>query len=263
MIEVRNQHQTAWITLARAQRGNALSEAMVEALIAAVEGALADPTLHTLVLDAQGDHFCTGFDLGALVPDETPTETTATTGEPSGATPLSASDGPLLWRFVRIEHLLSLLWHAPLRTVALTRGRVWGAGADLAATCDLRLCTADSQWRFPGAGFGIVLGTRRLAALVGQPRALRWVAEGQRIDAVNAVEAGLANAILASLPTSTEQLPALSVDRNTYARLKAATRPDLRDADLAALVQSAAQPGLTGRLLHYRRRSAKTGGSPP
>ena len=54
------------LALAQPQRGNALSEAMVEALAEGVEAAIADPAVHTLVLAGEGRNFCTGFDLSEL-----------------------------------------------------------------------------------------------------------------------------------------------------------------------------------------------------
>ena len=42
------------VMLDRADRGNALSAEMVDALIAAIDQASADPTIHTLVLRAAG-----------------------------------------------------------------------------------------------------------------------------------------------------------------------------------------------------------------
>ena len=243
MIDIARTEQVAVLTLNQPQRGNALSEPLVEALVTSVVDCIGDASIHTLVITARGRHFCTGFDLG---------DPAATSG--AGADH-AAADGPLLWRFARIEHLLALLWHAPLRTVAVAQGRAWGAGADLFATCDLRCACADTEWRFPGAGFGLVLGTGRLAALVGQPRAMDWVAHGRRIDAAEAMDSGFASAMLAQADDWRTQLPPLAVDRSTYAQLKAATRPDRRDADLAALVRSATLPGLAGRLHDYKNKS--------
>lgn len=232
----------AVVTLARSERGNALSEPMVEALINVVTAARDNSTLHTLVLTAEGSHFCTGFDLSDL---------------PDSEASHAAIDGPLLWRFVRIEYLLDLLWQLPLRTVAVAQGRAWGAGADLFATCDERWAAPDVQWRFPGAGFGLVLGTRRLSVLVGEDRALRWVSLGAAIATGEALESGLATAPIADVTDWRAALPAPTVDRCTYARLKTATRPDLGALDLAALVRSAAQPGLADRIRHYRSQSRK------
>jgi len=238
VIGLQREDGVAVLTLQHATRGNALGAELVEALIAAVEVCIADTALHTLVLAAEGADFCTGFDLGGL---------------PATAdlAPGPAADGPLLWRLVRVEHLLSLLWHAPLRTVALAQGRAFGAGADLFATCDLRLLAADAQLRFPGAAFGIVLGTRRLAQRVGEDRALEWVSTGTLLDADAALRDGLATG--RSQPGAWRaHVAPLSVDRGTYAALRAAARPDARDADLTALVRSAGRPGLAGRLARYR-----------
>lgn len=225
------------LTLARPERGNALSSDLVEALLAAVDEASADQRIHTLALDAQGKHFCTGFDLSDLE---------------------AQSDGDLLQRFVRIEALLAAIWHAPMRTMAFAQGRVWGAGADLFAVCDRRVAIGDASFRFPGAGFGLVLGTRRLAERIGVDAARRCVIDGLTLDAQAAQEAGLAAELLpsdAGVAGIINASPA--VGRETLAQLHAATRSDRRDADLAALVRSASLPGLKQRIIDYRDRQAR------
>lgn len=248
MIEFTRNDHIAVATLAQPARGNALSESMVESLIERVTECIADDSIHTLVLNSTGSHFCTGFDLGNQ----------ATEPRAAGESQ-SSTDGPLLWRFARIEHLLALVWNAPLRTVAVAQGRTWGAGADLFVACDLRYADAQTEWRFPGAGFGLVLGTRRLASVVGQDKALNWVAHGCRIETREAIASGLATAQLSAHPSPSDgwrtQLPELAVNRATYAQLKAATRPDQSNDDLAALVRSGALPGLTERLQAYRNTS--------
>ena len=222
------------VTLDRPDRGNALSASLVEELIAASEEAFADASVHTLVLAGTGRNFCTGFDLTDFE---------------------QCSDGDLLLRFARIEHLLSMLWHAPIRTACLARGRAWGAGADLLVACDERIAAEGASFRFPGPAFGIVLGTRRLSERIGVDAARNVLTRGLELDAPAALAAGLVNEIctadgaqarLAGLAT------APVADRDTLRRLREATRADRRDADLAALVRSAARPGLKSRLLAYR-----------
>jgi enoyl-CoA hydratase len=243
----------AYVELNRPARGNALSAPMVEALLAAITRACADPDVHTLALAGAGRHFCTGFDLGGLE---------------------EASDGDLVLRFVRIETLLDAVWRAPVRTVAIATGRTWGAGADLFAACDLRLASPQSTFRFPGASFGIVLGTRRLAERVGTDRARAWVTQGVTLDAVEATAAGLATVTVGAPPPPEDGRDAWgawqreafgeppAIDRPTLAAVRAASRPAggpgadaLADADLAALVRSATRPGLKARILEYRERS--------
>jgi enoyl-CoA hydratase/carnithine racemase len=160
------------------------------------------------------------------------------------------SDGDLLLRLVRIETLLALLWHAPIRTVALAHGRTWGAGADLFAVCEQRLVHPDTTLRFPGAQFGIVLGTRRLAERIGVDAARALVLEGGELDAPQAMALGLAT----QLGDTAAELAAPLPDATTARAIRSATRDDCRDADLAALVRSAARPGLQSRIIAYRAR---------
>jgi enoyl-CoA hydratase/carnithine racemase len=217
------------LTLQRPERGNALGPELVEALISAAEAAIADPAVHTLVLRGAGRHFCTGLDLSDLA---------------------TLSDGDLLLRLVRIETLLALLWHAPIRTVALAHGRTWGAGADLLAVCEQRLAAADTSLRFPGAQFGIVLGTRRLAERIGVDAARALVLEAGELDAMQALALGLVTRLGDSAPDLLAPRP----DAATAHAIRSATRDDWRDADLVALVRSAARPGLQTRITAYRAR---------
>lgn len=229
----------ATLTLNRPSRGNALSADLVEGLLTAVEQALADDSVHTLVLRAEGPHFCTGLDLSDLA---------------------ACSDGDLLWRLVRIETLLATVWQSPKRTVAVARGRTWGAGADLFAACELRVALPGTTLRFPGAQFGIVLGTRRLALRMGSTAARALTTSGGELSEQQALAAGLA---------THEEVPELNtpkVDLHTAAALRVATRDaeggDRCADDLAALVRSASRPGLKERVQRYLAsvKAAASGG---
>ncbi len=218
------------LTLDRPERGNALAADLVEALLAAVQDALADDAVHTLMLTGQGAHFCTGLDLSDLA---------------------TCSEGDLLHRLVRIETLLATLWHAPIHTVAMAQGRTWGAGADLFAVCELRVANPNATFRFPGAQFGIVLGTRRLGERMGVDAARQVVSTGAELDADAAARLGLVSSVGDLLSPSWSRP---KVRRATAAAIRAASRADHRDADLAALVRSAAEPGLKARIEAYRQR---------
>jgi enoyl-CoA hydratase len=246
MLRVASTGGVASITLDRPDRGNALSAALIDALHAEVDRWFAEPSTHTLLLLGAGRNFCSGFDLSDLE---------------------SASDGELLLRLVRVETLLARLWQAPLRTVAIATGRCWGAGADLFVACDLRLADAAASFRFPGAGFGIVLGTRRLSERVGADRTRDWVGRSADVDAATAVASGLATGTAEPPPAGSDGdsdavasfwrhrfAPGPAADRETVAALHRATREDRSDADLAALVRSASRPGLAARIQAYRDR---------
>ncbi len=227
---VRDGVATVWLD--RPERGNALSAAAVGKLSGEVDAALSDPAVHTLLFRGRGRHFCTGFDLSGLE-DET--------------------DATLRDRFVALEKLLQSVWHAPVRTAAFATGRAWGAGADLFASCDLRACSPDASFRFPGSAFGIVLGTRRLAELVGWDRARPLVSEGATLDAAAALGAALATEIHEGDATQWVGVRCTQpvADRETLAAIRAACRQDRRDEDLLSLDGSASRPGLKGRLARY------------
>jgi enoyl-CoA hydratase/carnithine racemase len=221
------------VTLARADRGNALDGALVEALRAGVAQA-GDPAVRLMVLRGAGKALCTGFDVGGIEAE---------------------SDASLLARFVAIELLLQAVRHAPVPTVALGHGRMFGAGADLFAAATWRIADPGSRFAFPGARFGLVLGTRRLTAIVGEARALALTSRGQGLDAEGALGCGLATSLLAQEGWDAEVAAigaeVARVDRATALALAGAARADTRDADLAALVRSAAVPGLRERIAAY------------
>ncbi|MCC6717551.1 MAG: enoyl-CoA hydratase/isomerase family protein [Acetobacteraceae bacterium] len=221
------------VTLNRPDRGNALDEALVAALRAAV-GRAEDPAVRLLVLRGAGRALCTGFDIGGIE---------------------SETDAGLLARFVAIELLLQAVRHAPVPSIALGHGRMFGAGADLFAACTWRIADPAARFAFPGARFGLVLGTRRLASLVGEAQALALTTRGQGLDAHAAQECGLATALAAQdrwgADIAAIAAEVARVDRATAHALATAARPDTRDADLAALVRSAAAPGLAARVAAY------------
>ncbi len=225
----------ARLTLARPDRGNALGPALVEALDSAIDAAMRAGA-RMIVLRGAGRHFCTGFDLGDLD---------------------SLSDGDLALRVLRIELLLQKIHALPVTTLAVAQGRVFGAGADLFAVCDHRLAMAGASFAFPGPAFGLVLGTGRLAGLIGNGAARRLLLAGAPVAAAAAVALGLASAELsddaaaeAAIVTAAEA--AARLDPATVAALHGRTRRADDAGDLAALARSVAIPGLRQRIVTYR-----------
>lgn len=222
------------LSLNRPDRGNALGPDLVEQLTEAFDRALAGGA-RLVILRGEGRHFCTGFDLSDLE---------------------SLTDGDLLLRVVRIEALLQRIHAAPVSTMAIASGRTFGAGADLFAACDHRIALTGASFAFPGPAFGLVLGTNRLAKLVGRDRARAMLLAGAEVAAETALATGLATATLdaeavpAAIAAAAEA--AARLDPQTVAALHRRTSRAEDDADLAALVRSAARPGLRQRILDYR-----------
>jgi enoyl-CoA hydratase len=228
----------ATLALNRPERGNALGPALVAALGDAFGAALAEGA-RLVVLRGEGRHFCTGFDLSDL--DD-------------------LSDGDLLLRVVRIEELLQRIHAAPVPVLAIATGRSFGAGADLFAACDRRIAVGGASFAFPGPAFGLVLGTARLAALVGRDAARAMLLGGQEVTAEAALACGLATAAVAPEAVPAELARAATaarrLDPETVAALHRRTAPAENDADLAALVRSASRPGLKRRIQDYRAQVA-------
>lgn len=245
-VQVSREDGIMHIKLDRPEKGNALSATLVANLSAAVAQARQEPT-RLMVLSGEGKHFCTGFDLSTLAHE---------------------TDDSLLARFTRVELMLQAIHTAPFPTLALAHGRTMGAGADIVCACSERWIVEDAQFAFPGTGFGLVLGTARLAETVGAWTTHNWIETGAPISADAALAHGLVQRHItrAALPAQllARSAAARRLDGTTHAAVHAATelhrRPRGRAgaaADLAALVDSAALPGLKDRIQAYTQRQLR------
>lgn len=221
-----------FVALNRPEKRNALSATLVSQLLAAFDEAIADQ-VRLLVFVGEGKSFCSGFDLSSLEQE---------------------SEGDLLLRFVQIETLLFKIFSAPFVTLAVGKGTTLGAGADLFAACDRRVALDDLRIGFPGAGFGLVLGTARLVARIGSDAARHLVRSGETVDADTALRIGLATdrveADALDRLIERENVAAGRLDRETVRAIHCVSMSD-GTQELAALVRSAARPGLKDRIRAY------------
>lgn len=226
------------LALNRPEVGNSLSADLVCALTEVIQAA-ADEDIQVVILSGLGRHFCTGFDLSELDRE---------------------TDDSLLARFVRIELLLQSIRHAPFDTVAIGHGRVMGAGSDLLAACRYRFVVTGTTVCFPGAAFGLVLGSGHLARQVGQARACEWITSGRIVDCHEALQSGLVNKVLEQSDVDPElerwMTRVSAVDGQTRCMVAKAggPPPGTAERDLYALVCSAARPGIKERIQAYRAR---------
>jgi enoyl-CoA hydratase len=224
----------AWlVTLDRPDKANALSRGLVDALIAAV-GEAEREGARVLVFRGNGRNLSAGFDFGGF--------------EDQG-------EAELAQRFVRIEMLLQAVARSRCLTVAFAHGRNFGAGADLFAACRWRIGAPQATFRMPGLAFGVVLGTRRFAALVGRERA-RALLEGlETFDAVAARDMGFVTRVAEEAAWETIVAEAIAMAGRLPDASRAALYRTLDDAehdrDLADLVRSVSAPGLKDRMRAY------------
>lgn len=220
------------LTLNRGSKANSLTPTLVEDLITALDQ---PDNVRMAVIRGEGKHFCAGFDLSDIS---------------------ELSDGDLLWRFVRIELLLQKIYHSPFPIVALGHGQIVGAGADLFVACWHRVVAPCVKLKMPGWNFELALGTGRLAALIGQDAARDMLIDTRSISAENAREIGLASDLIEKEGwedlVTTLGARARTLPTEATTNMLALTGSKNAELDLAALVRSAARPGLKARVEKYR-----------
>jgi methylglutaconyl-CoA hydratase len=169
------------VVLARPERRNALDDAMVDGLRAAILAAEADPAVTVILLEADGPDFCAGADLDQTIRN-------ATTYGPIENLADASRLGDL---FVRMRRLGKVV-------IAGVHGRALAGGAGLALACDLVLASADAELGFPEVKHGLVpaMVGAILRRSVGEKVGFELLARGGRLSARDALRLGMVNRVL-------------------------------------------------------------------
>lgn len=169
-----------------AARRNALAPELREALIAALEAAMANTDCRAIVLTGVEASFCAGGDLDGLR-DHDPLYVRA--------------------RMQRGQHLIRLLAAGPKPVIAAVNGAAHGAGLSLACACDFIIASQDAKFGAVFMKVGLMADFGLLWSLprrIGLARARRMLYASQVFDADQALRTGLAD----ELASSQELLPA-------------------------------------------------------
>ena len=164
---------------------NALSEAMVDALLAACERAAADADLRGVVLRGAGGHFCAGGSLGGFA---------KTIGQPLAP----GEADPLVPLNRRFGTLLQALCALPQWFIVAVEGAAMGGGFGLVCCADQVLAHTSAQFATPEVTLGIV--PAQIAPFVvrrlGPAAARRCLLTGERWDAAAAQRLGLVDDVV-------------------------------------------------------------------
>ena len=169
------------IDLARPERRNALSGALVGELKEALALAEADARVRVIGIGGRGPDFCAGADLAEV----------QASVEEGVMTSLREAEG--------LGELFTLLRKLSKPVVAIVHGRALAGGCGLATACDLVLAVESARFGYPEVRLGFVpaMVTAVLRRNLGEKRAFELMALGDTIDAAEAGRLGLVNRIYA------------------------------------------------------------------
>lgn len=166
------------LTLSRPRARNALSLALMEALLGALEAIRGDASVRVVVLAGAGPGFCAGHDLKEL------------RGRP---------ERPFYERtFATCARLMQAILTLPQPVIARVHGIATAAGCQLVATCDLAVAAETARFATPGVNIGLFCSTPMvaLARNVGRKAAMEMLLLGELLDAPAAARLGLVNRVV-------------------------------------------------------------------
>ncbi len=208
------------LTIARPERRNALDHAHFRLLAEAIAEAARIDAVRVLVVTGQGTAFCAGYDLSTPL-------------NPDAAT---APDAIVLQTMTSVRA-------CPIPIIARVNGPAFGAGLELAISCDLRVVSDQSTFCLPPARLGIAYapeGLARLVSLIGTGAARRMVFSCEVVPADRALALGLVEELapaalldertIALADTIADAAPlAVAAMKRTFNRLELALPPNHRE----------------------------------
>jgi enoyl-CoA hydratase/carnithine racemase len=167
----------ARLTLNRPERRNALNEALLEQLAAALAFIANDDRVRVVVLAANGPVFCSGHDLTQMI---------------------GRSRGQYHDLFALCSGVMLQLRNLPQPVIARVQGTATAAGCQLVAACDLAVAADTATFATPGVKIGLFCTTPMVPLVRAVPArpALEMLLTGEPISASRAFELGLINRVV-------------------------------------------------------------------
>jgi len=183
LVKVADAGHVRTITLNRAEKKNALSQALAWAVIEAVDAAARDDNVWVVAITGSGDAFCAGLDLSGSEPY-------------SPHTPQSAQLDDIGWVG---QFLLAIRKRCDKPVVGGINGVAVGAGLGLAMATDVRLVAKSARLM---AGYTRIGGspdaglTITLPQAMGYEQAMRFMMENRTANGDDAVALGMAGEVV-------------------------------------------------------------------
>ncbi len=177
-----------WLTFNNPGKHNALGVEMSQGASRALECFAADPSVRVVVLTGAGEKaFVSGADISEFEKKRANSAQAAEYDSKTGG----------VHRAVRV-------FEKP--TIAMIRGYCMGGGLALAAACDVRFCSEDSQFAIPAARLSIVYRAdflRWVLDLIGPSHTKDILFSARRVKADEALRIGLVNRVLPAMELGT------------------------------------------------------------
>jgi len=187
-IELNLKDGVADVRLVRADKMNALDDAMFSALIDTGERLKSAPGVRAVVLSGEGRGFCAGLDVSSLTGMAGGDIDRLVSGPRSASGANRAQQAVMVWREV------------PVPVIAAVHGVAFGGGFQLALGADMRFVAPDARMSLMEIKWGLVPDMAGIALLRGllrddQLRDLTY--SGRIFDGTEALHLGLATRLCA------------------------------------------------------------------
>jgi enoyl-CoA hydratase/carnithine racemase len=157
---------------------NALNTGMQQELSAAAEQVSSDSAVRAVVLYGGEKVFAAGADVKEFAGQD---------------------HAYMMTDAIRLSSSLDALARIPKPVIAAVTGYALGGGCELALTADFRVSADNAKWGQPEILLGIIPGaggTQRLPRLIGPAKAKDLIFTGRFVDADEALEIGLVDAVV-------------------------------------------------------------------
>jgi len=187
-----------FVTIARAEKRNALTPEMLVEIGEAVQSADDHPEVRAVIVRGEGLIFSAGIDVFSLAQSR-----------------MELGDrNPARWLrrlAIDLQNALNAIENTEVPVIGALHGKAIGMGLELALSFDLRIASDDCQFSIPESKLGLVAdvgGTTRLSRLLGPSRAKDMLFTARSIDAQEALSWGLVNRVVAAsdLPAACDDL---------------------------------------------------------
>ena len=193
VVRYEKQGHLAILTFNRPEALNALNTVVNLKLIELLDRAESDSEVRVIILKGSGEKaFVAGADIKEMM----------------NMSAMEAREHAL-----RAKRVTDRIWNLQKPVIAAIQGFCLGGGLEYALACDLRIAADNARFGLPEINLGILpggAGTQRLPRLIGLTKAKELCLTGAMVDARQALDLGLVNAVH---PVTTLMDEALSLAR--------------------------------------------------